>query len=182
MYCVCVCVFSGMMVFIPDEDPNRALSRNLNSKTKSCLVSCVVEILTYRLRLEALRREIVMISLWNFGLCGMGMWQFLLVRCVSKKPVFTGTCNHVWDEGWGRCFHRNVSHFYLEYIHIVTRHCSIFMCLNCDLMWFSLTVKAGHLLLSVLDQSSRLPRPITFVSCSIDVSRFCERQVLLYGV
>jgi hypothetical protein len=40
---VCVCVFSGMLVLMPDEDPKRALLRNLNSQTKS-FVSCVVDI------------------------------------------------------------------------------------------------------------------------------------------
>lgn len=49
-----------MLVFVPDRDANCALSRNLNRKTKRCFLSCVVEILTYRLRLEALIKEIVM--------------------------------------------------------------------------------------------------------------------------
>ena len=66
--CVCVCSSSSssssssstMLVFKPDKDPNCALLRNLNNKTKKCFLSCVVEILTYRLRLEAMRKEIVM--------------------------------------------------------------------------------------------------------------------------
>jgi len=48
-----------MLVFMPGKDPNCALSRNLNSKTKRCFLSYVVEILTYPLRPEALRKEFV---------------------------------------------------------------------------------------------------------------------------
>jgi hypothetical protein len=51
-----------MPVFMPYKDPKCALSRNLNSKMKRCFLICVVEILTYRLRLEALRKEVEMFS------------------------------------------------------------------------------------------------------------------------
>ena len=42
--------------------------------------------------------------------------------------------------------------------------------------------EAMHLLLSLIDQLSRLRRPISFLSCSIDIcvlSMFCERQMFI---